>query len=179
MANRQPIKTKDLDGLFIYQDPKKGTIYYDIFTRRGYILTSSDIKTYSMYSSSFYFCILIAFLLMYTFKLTYVDTILIFIALYILIQVIFRITFLYKLPVIENYQPPKKEKVYISIANKYSSGRLIFLLLAFLALTILMPIYAYTSNMTNYNKIASYLLSFMTLVASIITLLAIISKRKS
>ena len=48
MANRNQRKASELRGLSIYQDPKKGTIYYDWLTKKGYQLTSSDVGTYSL-----------------------------------------------------------------------------------------------------------------------------------
>ena len=44
MPKNNITKASDLSGLFIYQDPKKGTVYYDILTKKGYVLTSSDVK---------------------------------------------------------------------------------------------------------------------------------------
>ena len=41
-------KAKELNGLFIYQDKYHGTVYYDIFTRNGYILSNDDIRYYTL-----------------------------------------------------------------------------------------------------------------------------------
>ena len=41
-------RTKDLKGLFIYHDEHHGTVYYDIISRNGYILTNQDLKYYTL-----------------------------------------------------------------------------------------------------------------------------------
>ncbi|MBQ1287199.1 MAG: hypothetical protein IIY22_01440, partial [Erysipelotrichaceae bacterium] len=60
MPKRRIIKASDLSGIFIYQDPKKGTIYYDILSRKGYILTSSDVSTYTIYTAMLPLCLVLA-----------------------------------------------------------------------------------------------------------------------
>ena len=178
MANNKITKTKDLNGLFIYQDPKNGTVFYDIFTKKGYILTSSDIKGYTIFSSLLYLCLAITFLLTSMFKLDFVKSLLLLIALYILGQVIGRITFLYKLPIAKNFTAVKDEDFIARFAHKYSNGRLITLAILLTLLTILMPIYAKVEKMDTINTYICYFVSLITFICTIICIIAITKNNK-
>ena len=111
MANSRIIKAKDLTGLSIYQDPKRGTIFYDIFTKKGYILTSGDVKTYTIYTSMLPLCFIVAFAAMSLFKLDYIAALVIFLVLYAGVMVLFRIKFFYTLPEAEGFKPIKRENI--------------------------------------------------------------------
>lgn len=175
---RRVIKTKDLSGLNIYQDPKRGTIFYDPLTRKGYILTSSDVNTYTMYTAMLPICILAGFGISALLSFNYVTSFVIFIVLYIICAILFRIFFFYKLPVAEKWHPYKKEKIYISMARNFTKGRLIALILMLLALTIMMPMYGKIENFDQNNMIACYLIAAVTLVGTIISTIALITKYK-
>ena len=171
------LKPKDLVGLFIYQDPKKGTIFYDILTRRSFIITNSDVKTYMIYSSMFYFCILAAFGIMSLFSLGFVDALIIFVVLYILSMLAFRFFYFYKLTEAENYTPPKRDDIITSMAKNYSVQRLSLLIVLLLLLSVMMPLYAKNIQMTGINLYGSYVLSGLTVIGAIISLLALIKAR--
>ena len=89
-------KASELKGLTIYQDPKRGTVFYDIFTKRAFNITSSDIKGYMMYSALLPLSLFVAFLCMSAFSLNMVTTLLIMFGIYIIGAILFRIFFLYK-----------------------------------------------------------------------------------
>ena len=142
MANRRIIKASDLSGFSIFQDPKRGTIFYDIISRKGYILTSSDVRTYTLYTAMLPLSIVIAVLAMSMFNLNYVTTFFIFLGLYLISFLAYRFAFFYKLPEATNWKKVKKESVFLYLARGYSKARLGVLIFLLAALTILMPIYA-------------------------------------
>lgn len=179
MPNRRIIKASDLSGIFIYQDPKRGTIFYDIFSRKGYILTSSDVNTYTVYTAMFPLCVVLALLSIQIFHIGYFAACLVFLALYILASVYFRATFFYKLPVAKNFKPVKKESVFLYMARGYSRQRLIILSLLLLALTVLMPFYALQEHYEGINLYACYIMALATLVGLIITVVSLIIKTKN
>ena len=172
------LKPKDLVGLCIYQDPKKGTIFHDFLTRRSFIITNSDVKTYVIYSSMFSICVLAAFGIMSLFSLGYVVALIIFVATYILVMIVFRIFFFYKLIEVEDYTPPKKDDVITAMAKNYSVQRLSLLIVLLLLLAIMMPIYARNVQMTGINLYGSYVLSGLTVLGAIISVLALIKSKK-
>ena len=176
---RSVLKASDLSGLFIYQDKRRGTVYYDIFSRKGYILTSSDVKTYLLYTAMLPICIIVAFIITSAANMTYVSAFFIFIAMYLLAAIIFRITFFYKLPEATNWRPAKKENIFLSLARTYSKQRLIVLIILLLLLTIIMPIYAKMEGFTGINFYLTYFISALTAIAAIITFIALIMKSKN
>ncbi|MBQ6559539.1 MAG: hypothetical protein IJL85_01780 [Erysipelotrichaceae bacterium] len=176
---RNNLKPKDLVGLSIYQDPKKGTIWYDSITKRAFVITNSDVKTYMIYTSMFSVCILAAFAAMSIFSLNYVDALIVFVVLLILSMILFRIFYFYKLTEIEGYKPPKRDDIVTAMANNYSRTRLIVLILLLLALAILMPLYAINEKMSDINRYGSFALSGLTVIGIIISLLALIKQQKN
>lgn len=172
------LKPKDLVGLSIYQDPKRGTIWYDFITKRAFVITNSDVKNYMVYTSMFSICILVAFAFMSFFSLNYVDALIVFVVSYILLMILFRIFFFYKLIEVEGYKPPQREDLITMMANNYSKSRLTVLIFLLLALSILMPLYAINENMTSVNRYGSYVLSAIAVIGIILSVLALLKQRK-
>lgn len=178
MPNRRILKASDLSGIFIFQDAKRGTIFYDIFTRKGYILTSSDVRTYTIYTAMFPLCIVIALFSVSLFKINYFSAFLIFVALYLLASAYFRFTFFYKLPVAERWKPAKRESIFMYFARGFSKQRLLVLIVLLLALTILMPIYANMEHYEGVNLYATYVVAIVTGIMFIIVTISLFLKQK-
>ena len=176
MPNRRIIKASDLSGIFIHQDPKRGTIYYDILSRKGYILTSSDVRMYSLYSAMLPLCILAAALSVSLFGLNYLSASILFVALYILAAVAFRYLFFYRLPVANNWKPARSESIFLYFARGYSKQRLVILIILLLLLGILMPLYGRIENYEGTNLIGSDVLGAIALTGSIVVLISLIIK---
>lgn len=172
-------KASDLNGLFIYQDPKKGTVYYDIFSKKGYVLTSSDVKKYVLYSSSLFIGLVAAALAYALFNTGIVPAALIFVVVYVILEIIFRVSFLYKLPKAENWKPFKKDSIFVAIAKMYSTTRLAILIGLLILITILMPVYANMAQMDNVNKYGSYIIAAATGIYAIINIIALIQKKQN
>ena len=97
MPQRRMIRANDLSGLFIYQDPKRGTVFYDYLTRKGYILTSSDVGMYTLYQMMLPLCLLAALGVVSFIGVSYPTALIVFLVLFILSEILFRIFFFYKL----------------------------------------------------------------------------------
>lgn len=179
MPKKPNIKTSDLNGLFIYQDPKSGTVYYDILTKKGYVLTTSDIKTYTIYSSMFSLCLLLSMGLTYFANIKLTTALIIFVLLYIGSELLFRFAFFYKLPEADNFKPFKRDSIITMFAKKLSVQRLIVLIILLVALVILMPIYANMSNFTGLELYITYIIEALLIAGTIISIAALISKKKN
>lgn len=179
MPNRRIIKAKDLGGINIFQDPKRGTIFYDFITKKGYILTSSDVKTYTIFSAMLPLCIIVAFAAASLFSFNYAIAILIFLALYIAVEITFRLMFFYKLPVAENWHSLKKENIIVSMARNFNNVRLIILIIMLVLLTALMPLYANMEKLQGINLYACYLISLITFAGTVISIMALITRIKN
>ena len=171
-------KASDLNGMFIYQDPKKGTVYYDILRKKGYVLTSSDVKSYVLYSSASSVALVAAVFAYMLFSFNILTSFLVFLGVYIIMSLLFRFNFLYKLPEADNWKPYKKDSIFVSIGKSYSNTRLTILIILLILITILMPLYAHMANMDQTNTIASYIVSVLTGVYAIINVIALIKKKR-
>ncbi len=167
-----------INGLFIYHDPKKGCVYYDFISKNGYILTKSDYSTYSKFSMLKLLSLTSIYLLIELLNFKLWQALITGISLFIIIEIIFRKTFIYKLPIIHNYQRCKKENIYVGLSRNMSYPMLILSLLASLSLAILMVLYAYTEKYTGINLVCSYILSFAMCVTFVIGVIALIYKIK-
>ncbi|MBQ1534220.1 MAG: hypothetical protein IIZ64_05345 [Erysipelotrichaceae bacterium] len=176
---RNAMKASELNGLFIYHDQKKGTIFYDIFTKRAFIITSSDVQKYLVYTSMFPACILISFGVMSLLSLSLVDMIIMFIALMILTESLFRFFFFYKLPEVKNWKPEKRETVVSYLENNYSSARLTVLTVLLLALAAVIPLYTYIEEMKGIEYYLNYLIAAVALVFAVIVIIALVRKKRN
>ena len=131
MANKPNYKASEINGPSIYH-LKNQTVHYDMFTKNGYVLTSSDLNAYSLYSNKWLFG-LIALLL--TFLIW--DRIFLSILLCLLIvgafEAWYRIKKVPDLYTIPNFQRPYQNNIVISFAKNSSKGMLI----AFLVFSLL------------------------------------------
>lgn len=177
MAQRRKLKASELSGLWIYQDPKRGTVFYDILTNRGFSLVSKDVKTYMLYLACLPMAILLAYIFGFLFKTNTAVTIIIGIVIFVGLELAFRFFFFYKLPEVENWKRPKKDNIVVDLAKKYPRGRLFILLFFLVALTICMVVYAKMENMQGLLLYAMYALSALTAVGSLIVILAIIKQK--
>lgn len=179
MPNRKILKARDLTGLSIYQDPKRGTIFYDIFTKKGYILTSSDVKTYTIYTSMLPLCFIVSFAATSFFSLSYTAGAIIFLVLFIAVLVLFRVKFFYTLPEATDWKPVKRENIFVWMAMNFSKNRLIILIFLLIALTILMPLYSKMENFTGFTLYGGYAVSVVTFIGAIISIISLIVKIKN
>ena len=173
MPQRKIIKASDLSGMYIYQDPNRGTIFYDIITRKGYILTSSDVKTYTIFTAMLPLCLVLALGMLSLFPNNYVIPVICFLVMFITYQVLFRVLFFYKLPVAEKWHPLKRENIFISMARNFSKPRLLLLIGMLTVLSILMPIYTKMQNLSGINLYASYIVEALTVIVDFISIIAL------
>ncbi len=176
MAKKTEMRPSELTGISIYQDPKRGTIFYDLISRRAYILTRSDVKKYNIYSSLLIVCIVIAIAVANTFKLGYINGVIIAVALLIICMAYFRFTFFYQLPLVENWKPFKRKNIFENIAERYETGRIIALVVMLALLSVLMPFYGRNAQLQGLDMYANYIISAVTALAALLFLVSLIIK---
>lgn len=170
-------KVADLKGLFVYHDKNHGTVYYDIFSKNGYILSTSDVKNYNL-GAVFLPLAVIVFYFLTQFGLTTLISAIIAVVLYIVGQVLYRVLFLYKLPCIENYAKVKKDSIVSNFSKSYSKQRLAAITILLSLLFMLTGIYAKTSGYTGSLLYGIIALVVFTFVLFVISLFALIKKMK-
>ena len=168
-------KAKDLKGLFIFHDEHHGVVYYDVFSRNGYILTNQDVKWYTISIAFLPLAVILLYGLVQL-KFDMLLAICVAVIFYILTQILFRVLFLYKLPCVENYSIQKRKHIIDNLSDTYSKPRLIALIILLLALAILMSIYVYTSEFTGVTLVALWIIVLITCIFTIMVAIAL--KRK-
>lgn len=118
----------EINGLFIYHEKNIGTVWYDIFTKKGYIMVNSDFKQYALYTAVLPIAVLVGLLLYMIAKVGIVLSVAAFLVISIVGELYFRFAFFYKLPVAKNWDKPAKQSLSTKFAEKYSSSRLILLM---------------------------------------------------
>ena len=176
MPQRKIIKASDLSGMYIYQDPKRGTIFYDILTNKGYILTSSDVKTYTIFTAMLPLCLVVALGSLSLFSNNYLMALIIFAVLFISYELLFRVFFFYKLPEAENWHPVKEESIFVQMARNFTTPRLVILIVLLSVLSVLMPLYARMQNFEGMNLYAMYVIEFLTMAVDFIAIVALTLK---
>lgn len=178
--NKQANNNKqEINGIFIYHDPKKGCVYYDIIKKNGYILSRSDYQTYSRFATLKLLSIFSIFLFIELLHVEIWEATLIGLALFVAIEVIFRTSFIYKLPKIEKYKPIKKDKLYEVFAEKLSLSRLIITTTMALTASILIVVYASLQEYEGLNKIITYVLAMIMFIMFVNGIIAIYNKMKN
>ena len=173
MANKSKMKVSELEGTFIYHDPKYGTLWYDIFTKRAFQLVSSDIPHYQIYTGALPFSFVVAYFAYYWFKLNFGLCTLLGIGFYVIAILCARFFFFYKLPEVKNWQKIDKPNLIERLATTYTRPRLGILAFCFVGLSISMILLARMDAMTGFSLYAIYALSAICVVGFITVLIAI------
>ena len=129
MANsvgRNTMKASDLRGVSIYQE-KKRTVYYDVLNKNGYIINNAEVKNYMLFSNR-HTAIALGAVVIYYLTNNVVLSVGLGIAALIATEIVFRKTFLHKLPEITAYERPKKQSYVDSIATDETVTRIILLI---------------------------------------------------
>lgn len=169
---------EELNGLFIYHDPKSGCVFYDVFKKNGYVLSKSDYPSYNKFTLFKIISILSIYLLVEFLSVELWQACLFGIVFFIAIEIIQRKTFIYQLPVLEGYKPIKKDHLYKTLAKKLNMPNLIFTTILAAATTILVIYYSIDEGFEGMNRITTYLLALIMFAMFINGILGIISKIK-
>lgn len=154
MAKKKTLKAEDLKGLFIYHDPKYGTIFYDIFTKKGYQLIGQDVPSYQVYTGLFPLCFFIGYFAYAWFKVSFAACIITSVIVWIIGEVLARFLFFYKLPFAKNWKPFKRDSIFVSMAKNYTHLRLgvVVLLLVALAFSLM-----YSAKLEEFTGLSYYI----------------------
>ena len=178
MTNNNRNTNDEINGLFIYHDPKKGCVYYDIVTKNGYVLSRSDYPSFGKFTTLKILSLASIYLFVQLFSVELWLAAVIGVGLFIAIEVIFRKTFIYNMPVIENYKPIKKDRLYVSMAKNMGMIRLIITSVIAIITATLIIIYAEIEQYEGLNKIVTYIISLVIFTLFVNGIMAINVKRK-
>ena len=172
------VSSNQLNGMMLYHEPKR-TVYYDIFSKKGYIINNAEAREYLLYSTRYSGMGLLGFFIFYATNNLVVSLVCAVVGL-VLLEVLFRFKFLYKLPSINNYKRPKKAGYVAETAERDSYFKIILLIVCGILFALMIG--SYMSNGlydTTLTTILAYALVYGSLFISMLNVLALFKKIKN
>lgn len=130
--------SEELAGFHIYKDDHNRYVYYDVFSHNGYVLNNT--QSYKAYSNRFILG-LVAGILIYTFELGVIISILGGVLIYAVMEFKFR-SFLKKQTMLINFQP-KKRTPRIIVAASDKKNKIILRIVLFFVFAVLIIVLAF------------------------------------
>lgn len=163
-----------LGGIHIYEDNHGRAVYYDVFTKCGYVLDDRE-QAYRPYAMRFVIGIFAA-ILTYMFELPIWLCILLGVVAYGVMEVKFR-KFLTTVPTMIDFKPTKRVGLVESAADD-TKNRILLKLLLYFALAVLIILNAYQQKYRGFMLALNYVISVFGVAFGVIQILAYIRKGK-
>ena len=139
------IKASELTGLSIYQLENR-TVYSSLFMKKkGYLINDNNANEYYSYSLRLFESVFAFITVILITGDNYLLAIGAGLIIYTVITALFHAKFLKKLPVLNNFEKPKKDNYIISTAKEIGYGRL-FLVIGLCILTSFIAFYSLATN---------------------------------
>lgn len=167
-----------LTGLHIYRDKRNRAIYYDVFTKNGYVIPTQMYAKYRTFSMRFLIGFLVAASLA-IYLLPPVPSIILGLIAYLGMEIYFRKTFFPQLTILPNFVPEAKES-YSSVLVKEKTSILcikILLLIAF-AVLLVVQLYVKETEPSAVQSAMSYIAAVLALCYALYHVFVIIKKLK-
>lgn len=168
-------------GFNIYKDNHNRDVYYDRFTKEGYIINSSDVKQFNFYAKRFIVPVVV-FALLYTlniggFEFGYLGAGVAAVFSILAMEFVFRFRFLKTLTRIPNFRPTSKENYFDQLSESASKPMLLLRTLLYVALGSLLLVYAYQQHFSTFEWIVCGIISIIAIAAGIFHLIAAFRKK--
>lgn len=150
----------NVSGWHVYRDERGRAVYYDVFSKTGYILANNEDR-YKQFSMRFVLGA-IGFILMLMFDMPIWLCVLAGVAVYGFLEFRFR-RFLKNLVRVENFKCNEKMKSEASIKT-LDTNKIILKMVLLLALAVLIIINAYNENYTGWMLTLNYVISALTFI---------------
>lgn len=165
-------KNIDLAGMNIYLNTSGNTVYYNVFDKKGYIVSHKVEQKFRMFYYRYFLIIAILVLLGDYFK-TFGNTLLVGIVAAIAAEVYFRSVFLKKLKSIENFKRDRKVSKIENIVRGNEKEKAIMKACAYVVLGVLIVINAIQQNYNLAFMILSVLVAIYAVYSAVINGIAI------
>ena len=175
MAQTQ-LNTKDLTGFNIYHT-KNQTIYWDRFTKTAYIISKSDVASFSTWQLKAPLAVMLSMILI-LFGTSYSVAFTVAIVAYIVATIIFRVKYLPGLPVSLKWQKPKSEGFIRDTAYKFSFSSIVLMAIMFAIFAVMFGIDVVFYRSSEVAFIVYLILLIASVVAGIISVLVAIARKK-
>lgn len=159
---------RNLTGFNIYHvHDKNQTVYYDIFTKTGYIITNHKAESFSYWQLRLPVSIIISAMIM-LFNINPLICVAIGVAIYAVSTILFHTTFLDNLPINKYFVKPQGKGFFRDTAARYPLRVLMIITTLFFVLAIIMIvnqiIYKYEGNA----KVVTYIFVAISIAGTII-----------
>lgn len=161
-----------LTGRNIYIDKRNRTVYYDVFTKIGYVIPPEDERKMFLYKNRLAIILFAAILTIDTVFNIIVAAIL-GIALFLIIEAYYRFFIFKKFKVSSSFDREKRKSQLKTIVETNEKGKSIILIGLYIAFSILVIINAYSQNYTIWVMILSYAFSLFGVYSASIHIIAI------
>ena len=136
MARNTQFNARDLTGKNLYHI-KNQTIYYDSLTKKGYIVTNSNVKDFTSWQMRLPLIIIVVCVLILL-KVNPLIALAIGIVIYAVAEYLFRKQFLANLPVSTSFKKPASLGFFKDIAARYTSTTLKIMGIMFFVMAVTM-----------------------------------------
>lgn len=175
MSVKKDIKVSDINDIFVYEDGKN-KVYCGPFSYTGYILSNKEAKAYNVYSTRYYLPLSFA-ILAFIVSSSILISIVCLVALFIIMEIMFRRNVLANCPTIDNFVKPKRNSIFDVMAKKFVVLDLIVPLILSILLSIAIPINAKYSNYQGIVLYGNYVISIFVFFLALFFLISIIKIR--
>ncbi|MGB4985826.1 MAG: hypothetical protein WBO70_08645 [Erysipelotrichaceae bacterium] len=164
-------------GMHIYQDSKGRYVYYDIFTRNGYIINASSINKYYFFQNRYILSIILTVLLatLIPNPMTIVG---IGFSTVAVLEFLFRAKYLTTLTTLTRFVPTTKKSFINQIVDADVLSKVIMKVILYLALAILIVLNGYEQKLGTFMMVVSYAIGVFALGMSGTYLIAAIKMGK-
>lgn len=172
MANK-----KQAGGFFVYHDDRGRSIYYDIFTKNGYLITNRDLDKFALFNLR-YFVAALAFMIVFVFfgAESLFWALLAALIAFIISYLVFRFTLMNKLPLLPGFVKPKNAGFITQTAQDLSTGTLLIVIFMCLALAGLFIINIGLSEINGTELWGYYVVIVLLIVFALAHIAALIKK---
>ena len=176
-TKKKKILPKDLNGIFVYHEEKR-TVYAPPFSRRGYIISDSNIDQYVSYVQAYLIAIIIFVVAYIIYRKLTIPILLASMFIAVNLFLFYR-SFLSKANIIANYKRPKRDSFAQRQAAALDEKQIITIIIAspLLAAAIM-----FNSYLNGFKDEMFYMMLFISLIAiayGILHIYVLILKRKS
>ena len=162
-----------VSGWHVYKDDRGRAVYYDVFSKTGYILANNE-ERYKQFSMRFVMG-LIGFILILMFNMPIWLCALVGVGVYAFLEFRFR-KFLATLPRIENFKCNEKMKSEASIKT-LETNKVILKMVLLIALSVLIILNALNERYTGWMLYLNYVISALTLIFALYHAKELISRK--
>ena len=144
-------RTSVIRGLHIYKNDKGQTIYYDVLSKKAYIINKKDETLYLVLSRKLVIAIFLGLLVYFLSNFRVLLSIIIAAVIYIALFLFFRLFFIKNLNIDKKFQKDKTPDPLLSIVENTGYIRVIFIII----LSVLIAGIGYY-NLTNNDTLTKY-----------------------